>query len=630
MKQNWTIKNKKDDFVAICREQGITEVTARLLVNRGLTTKEERDAYLHPSFSCLPEASLLKNAQAAAKIIYENIQAGKKFRIIGDYDVDGITSVYILMRCLTAAGAVVDYRIPDRIKDGYGLNFDMVEEAIAAGIEVIVTCDNGIAAPEPISLAKQAGITVVLTDHHEVPVEETADGMKQKLPPADVIVNPKQEGETTPMTGICGAVVAFKVMQCLERLVNSAEADCSNRAPAEEVCGHSTTGLRKDVLLGMAGEAVNGSGAALTGNLLRTMIPYAAMATICDVMELRGENRVLVALGLEMVRNCSDIGLCALIEENQIVQENISSYHMGFVLGPCLNASGRLDVAVKGLQLLLEKDPAKAAEMAKEITELNRVRKEMTVKGLEKAKEIVLGEKELPPVLVVYLPECHESLAGIIAGRVREAFYRPTIILTDAEDGIKGSGRSIDGYHMFEALCECEDLLSKFGGHPKAAGMSLPKENMEEFRNRLITNCRLTEEDLTEKVSIDVVLPFGLVTEQVIEELHRLEPFGVGNEKPMFAERDVMLRRARILGKNANVLKLEAENAYGRQFDTMYFGDIGAFEEEVRSVYGQHELDLLYQGRPNKIKLHMIYYPDKNVFRDTVTLQAVMQYYKVV
>ena len=586
MKQNWTVKNKKDNFAEICREQGITEVTARLLVNRGLTTKQERDAYLHPSFSCLPNPKLLKNAEEAAERIAEGIKQKKKFRIIGDYDVDGIMSVYILYRCMAAAGAKVDYRIPDRIKDGYGLNEDMVQECIDAGVEIIVTCDNGIAAMEPIALAKKAGITVILTDHHEIPVAETENGFVKIMPAADIIVNPKQDGETTPMTGICGAVVAFKVMYCL----------------AEQI--------------------------GLSGTLLKAMVPYAAMATVCDVMELRGENRTMVALGLQLLRESSDIGINALIEENQIIKENISAYHMGFVLGPCLNASGRLDVAVKGLGLLLCDNPAEAAVQAKEITELNRTRKDMTANGVEEAKRQVLENDELPPVLVIYLPECHESLAGIIAGRIREAFYRPTIILTDAEEGIKGSARSIDGYHMYEKLCEVQDLLTKFGGHPKAAGMSLPKENLTEFKRRLIENSSLTESDLTEKVSIDIILPFGLVTEQVISELKRLEPFGVGNEKPLFAERNCKLRHARILGKNANVLKLNVENEYGQQFEVMYFGDIPAFEQEVSEKFGEAELNKLFQGRDNMIRMNMIYYPEINEFRDNKTLQAVMQYYK--
>lgn len=587
MKQNWTVKNKKDDFALICKEHSITEVTARLLVNRGLTTKQERDAFLHPSFSNFLEPEQLKNAEKAGKLVQKEIVAGKKIRIIGDYDVDGIMSVYVLYRTLCFVGANVDYRIPDRIKDGYGINRLMVEEAISDGVETIITCDNGISAIEPIRIAKEAGITVVLTDHHEVPTRETENGIEQYFPEADVIVNPKQVGETTPFTGICGAVVAYKVMLCLAKQME------------------------------------------ISIEFMKQMIPYVAMATVCDVMELQGENRTLVALGIQMLRECNDYGISALMEANQILRERISAYHMGFVLGPCLNASGRLDVAVKGLRLLLSQSEEEAKQLAEEIVKLNQTRKDMTAYGVEEAKRIVLEYKDLPPVLVVYLPNCHESLAGIIAGRIREKFYRPTIILTDAEDGCKGSGRSIDGYHMYEALCECEDLLTKFGGHPKAAGLSLPKENIEAFRQRLIDRCKLTEAELTEKVSIDVILPFGLVTEQVIEELELLEPFGVGNPKPLFAERKLKVHRARILGKNANVLKLEVENEYGRKFDTMYFGDIAEFEEDIVQTFGKEQLEKMYQGRENKVMFSMIYYPDKNEFRGTVTLQAVMQYYKI-
>ena len=357
----------------------------------------------------------------------------------------------------------------------------------------------------------------------------------------------------------------------------------------------------------------------LSKEFMEQMIPYAAMATVCDVMELQGENRTLVALGIQMLRQCNDYGMSALIEENQIVRERISAYHMGFVLGPCLNASGRLDVAVKGLRLLLSQSEEEAKQLAEEIVKLNQTRKDMTANGVEEAKRIILEYETLPPVLVVYLPDCHESLAGIIAGKIREQFYRPTIILTDAEDGCKGSGRSIDGYHMYEALCECSDLLTKFGGHPKAAGLSLPKENIEAFRQRLIECCKLTEEQLTEKVSIDVVLPFGLVTEQVIEELELLEPFGVGNEKPLFAERKLKVHRARILGKNANVLKLEVGNEYGRRFDTMYYGDILEFEEDIVQVFGKEQLERMYQGRENKVQVSMIYYPEKNeLFRPSI------------
>ncbi len=585
--QKWVVKNKKADFDAICREQNITEVTARLLVNRGLCTKEERDAYLHPSLLTLSKPEQLKNAKKAAEILKENIRSGKKIRIIGDYDVDGIISVYLLFCTLKKAGAVVDYRIPDRIRDGYGMNEEMVEEAVKDGIETLLTCDNGIAAMGPVQKAKEEGLCVILTDHHEVPTEETENGTKQKLPPADVIVNPKQEGETTPFPGICGAVVAYKVMLCLAEL----------------------TGISQE--------------------WMTSLLPYAALATVCDVMELCRENRTIVSIGLQKMRECEDYGINALIKENQLTKENLSGYHFGFVLGPCLNASGRLDTAEKGLALLLSETPEEAEKLAREVTELNNVRKAMTMQYVRECKERILKREELPPVLVEYLPECHESLAGIIAGRLREQFYRPVIVLTDAEDGCKGSGRSIDGYHMYEALCECKDLLTRFGGHPKAAGLSLPKENVEVFRERLISNCRLNKEQLCEKISIDIILPFGLVTERVIEELVLLEPYGMGNEKPLFAERNLKVRRAMILGKNANVLKLCVENEYGKQFDTLYFGDLDEFQQKVQEKYGEDEVRRMFQGRENTVRFSMIYYPDKNEFRGMVSLQAVMRSFRI-
>ena len=588
MGKNWVIKNKKGDFDAICREQGITEVTARLLVNRGIMTKEERDAYLHPSFANLHEAGLLKNAKAAATCLKEEIEQGNTIRIIGDYDVDGVVSVYILYRTLKAAGAKVDYRIPDRKKDGYGINTEMVKECIRDGIRVILTCDNGIAAMEPIAYARENNIKVVLTDHHEIPLFETEDGMEERMPEADIIVNPKQAGESTPYPKLCGAVVAYKVMLCLAEM----------------------TGLSQEFMKGF--------------------LPYAAMATVCDVMELCDENRSIVILGLQAMKQCNDVGICALLEENQLDKEHLSAYHFGFVLGPCLNASGRLDTAEKGLRLLLETDALKAAALAKEVTELNNIRKAMTQNYVQQARDYYESLEKLEPVLVHYIPECHESLTGIIAGRIREFFYRPTIVLTDGEEGCKGSGRSIDGYHMYEELCGCRELLTKFGGHPKAAGLSLPKENVEAFRQKLLSNCTLTEEQLCEKIAIDVVLPFGLVTEQVVEELKWLEPFGMGNEKPVFAERNLRVLQARILGKNANVLKLKLQNEYGKQFDTVFFGDISGFENELCRCYGAAELDKMYQGRENRVCFSMLYYPECNEFRGTITLQAVMQDYRFV
>lgn len=586
MKQNWTIKNKKDDFEAICREHHICEVTARLLVNRGLKSYAERDSFLHPSKKGMHPARLLKNAEAVAEVLALAIEEGEPVRIIGDYDVDGIVSVYILYKTLHKLGAHVDYRIPDRKKDGYGINLRMAEEAAADGIRVILTCDNGISAREPVRIAKEAGIKVLITDHHDIPMEEADGVQRQLLPEADFIVNPKQEGETYPYTGLCGAVVAYKVMCVLsERL--SASAD-----------------------------------------FMEQFLPYLAMATICDVMELTGENRTIAALGIAAMRQCTDFGICALIKANELEQEAVGTYHIGFILGPCLNASGRLDTALKGLSLLLSENAEKAERLAKETVQLNTERKDLTAKGVAEAIELAEEQEVLPRVLVLYLPKVHESLAGIIAGRVRERFYRPTIILTDAEDGVKGSGRSIEGYPMAAALAECSHLLTMFGGHPMAAGMSLPRENVERLREELNERCKLTEEELKEKVSIDVELPFGLVNEQMLSELKCLEPFGRGNPKPLFAERRLRVLRATVLGRNANVLKLQVENRYGRQFDAICFGNPEAFEEEAKECFGEEQVQRMFQGRENNICLSIIYYPEANEYRGNVTLQAVIQHFR--
>ncbi len=589
MKQNWTIKNKKDDFEAICKEHHICEVTARLLVNRGLKSYAERDSFLHPSIQGMHPAKLLKNAEAAGEMLSAAIKKGEAIRIIGDYDVDGIVSVYVLYKTLRRLGANVDYRIPDRKKDGYGINLQMAEEAAADGIRLILTCDNGISAREPVRFAKAANIKVLITDHHDIPMEEDTYGEKHPLlPEADLIVNPKQEGETYPYTGLCGAVVAYKVMCVL----------------AEQF-------LQKE-----------------SSSFMERFLPYLAMATICDVMELTGENRIIAALGMEAMRKSRDFGICALIQANELNQESIGAYHVGFILGPCLNASGRLLTALKGLSLLLSEDEEEARKLAEETVQLNSERKELTAKGLEEAIEMVEAQETLERVLVLYLPKVHESLAGIIAGRVRERFYRPTIILTDAEDGVKGSGRSVEGYPMAAALAECSHLLTMFGGHPMAAGMSLPRENVGRLRKELNERCMMTEEQLKEKVSIDILLPFGLVNEQMLSELKYLEPFGRGNPKPLFAEKSLRVLRAMVLGKNANVLKLQVENRYGKQFDVISFGTPETFEEEAKECFGEEQVQRMFQGRENNVCLSMIYYPDANEYRGTVTLQAVMQYWR--
>ncbi len=572
VKEKWVLKNKKGDFAAIAAEQGVSEIMARLLVNRDLDTKEKRDEFLHPSIRHLNSNGDLKNSEEAAGLLKEAVESGKKIRIIGDYDVDGITSTYILYHALKKLGACVSYRIPNRITDGYGINEEMVMDAAADGVDLILTCDNGISEYKTIEKAKALGLMVVLTDHHEVP----SDGEKQILPPADVVVNPHQEGETNTFKNYCGCVVAMKVLEKM-------------------------------------------------GVDIYDYLPYAAMATLCDVMNLTGENRVIVVLGLGKMRRCEDTGLCALIEACGLDKMNVNSYNIGFNIGPCLNASGRLDTAEKGLALLLEEDRSIAKKMAEELVALNNERKEMTRLGVEQAREIIALEEEqsgLSKVLVVYLPDCHESIAGIIAGRIREAYYRPTIILTDSENGLKGSGRSIPGYHMYEGLCEVSHLLDRFGGHPMAAGMSLPKENLEAFKNQLNDCCKLSDDELLEKVRIDMKLPFEYTNMQLIDEIERIAPTGNGNEKVIFAEKGLKPINARILGQNRNVLKFLVKNETGARFEGVCFGNVDEIVDEMTGIYGENEIRKLFRGQETKIKFSATYIPTVNEYQGMRSIQA--------
>ncbi len=588
MKQKWVIINKKGDIKAVAKEQGVSEIVARVLLNRDLDTKDKRDVYMHPSVCGLREPSLLKNAQKAAEILAAAAEANKSIRIVGDYDVDGITSTYVLYKVLSEKGARVTYRIPDRIADGYGINRNIVDEAIADGVELILTCDNGIAEYDTIAYARQQGMTVVLTDHHEVPVK---DG-KQVIPPADVVVNPKQESETSPFTGFCGCVVAMKVMQCM--------------------------------------------GADLT-----PLLPYAAMATLCDVMELKDENRVIVTLGLAELRKTRDTGLLALIRANNLEAASLSVYHIGFVIGPCLNASGRLDTAERALELLLSENEGEAAGMAAELVELNNARKAMTENGADRACMIVETvakrraeaagdsnwENYLDKVIVVNLSGCHESVVGIIAGRVREAYARPTFILTEAEagDGLKGSGRSTENYSMYEEMSKVADVFTRFGGHPMAAGLSMEKDRLAEFQRRINENCTLSGEDFYKKVRIDLKLPFENVTTELIDELRRLEPFGKGNERALFAEKDLRVDKAAVIGKNRSVLRLNLTNATGCRINAIYFGDIPAFIDKVNATFGYEECDKMFKGYGNNVKISSTYIPDINEYNGIVTLQAKLQ-----
>ncbi len=576
--ERWMIKNKRADFKQLAKQFGVSEVIARMMVNRGLESEADMQTYLRPDREQLHPAELLKDAQKAAVLLQRKIQEGRYIRIIGDYDVDGVVSTWILLTALRECGARVDYVIPDRIRDGYGINMEMVEAAVADGVDTILTCDNGIAAVEQTAYARANGLTVIITDHHDLP---------PVLPEADALVNPKQPDCTYPEKGLCGAVVAYKLTELLYQ---------------------RCTGRRTDA---------------------EKLLPFAAIATVCDVMDLTGENRAIVSIGLKELRCTTHPGLLALIQETKLVQEQLNAYHLGFVIGPCLNASGRLDSAVRGVKLL-EADVATAEGLAKELKELNDRRKDMTAKELEKAIALVDGsEWKDDKVLVVYLPECHESLAGIIAGRLREKYNRPAIVLTKAQEGVKGSARSIEVYHIFDKLSECADLLDRFGGHPMAAGLSLQEQNIEPLRRRLNERCGLTEEDLTVKVSIDIVLSLSYLSEALVQELELLEPFGKGNEKPVFAERNLKIRKMTPIGQTTRMFRFLVEDSYGTQLEAVYFGDADAMEAELIDRFGEQEVRRLYQGRGEQAAMSVIYYPAINEYMGVRKLQIVIQRYQL-
>lgn len=576
---NWFVAAKKADFNKIAREFDISPVLARLIRNRDVCGNEEIRKYLYGGTEDLYAPELLKGMDEAVAVIKKAIDEERKIRVIGDYDIDGVCATCILVRSFRSLGADVDMAIPHRIKDGYGLNDHLIERAAAEGIKLIVTCDNGIAAAEQIDLAHRLGMEVVVTDHHEVPFTGSeADGERIcHLPPAEAVVDPKQPGGTYPFPGICGAAVAWKLAWAL--------------------------GTDK--------------------GLLDMLLEPTAFATVGDVMELRDENRIFVKEGLRRMRRTSHPGLRALIEVNGLNMRELEAYHIGFVLGPCINASGRLESAALSLKLWLEEDYRKAVPMAAELKNLNDSRKAMTEMGVEQAVKLL---KKDDKVLVLYLPGCHESLAGIIAGRIRERYHKPSIILTDGEEGVKGSGRSIEGYDMFAELSACKDLFDKFGGHKMAAGLSLQKEKVSELRKRLNENCTLTDEDFMPKVHIDIALPLSYVSEGFIEELNLLEPFGTGNPKPVFAQRNVLLRCGRILGKNRNVAKFNALDSENIGHTLVYFGDVEELERFLSQKYGA-EAGRLFAGGTVSLPLTITYYPRLNEYGGRREIEFVITNY---
>ena len=564
--QIWMLQTKRADFDGIARQFGIDPVTARVIRNRGIEGRENIERYLYGDLDSLYSPWLLKDMRPAVDILKRKLKEGQKIRIVGDYDIDGVCSTYILYQALKRLGGNVDYAIPDRIKDGYGINESMIRAAAEDGINTILTCDNGISAFSQIQTAKEFGMTVIVTDHHEVP----ADGEREILPPADAVIDPKQRSCSYPFPEICGAVVAYKLVQAL----------------------YEESGVSREEWL--------------------ELLEFAAIATVGDVMKLQDENRMIVKYGLKKLGHTKNLGLKKLAEKTNLDLNSITAYHIGFVIGPCLNAGGRLQTAKLALSMLLAKDEETAEELAQELKDLNDMRKDMTEHWTAEAKVLADTQYRNDKVLVIFLPDCHESLAGIIAGRLREYCQKPAIVLTRSEEAVKGSGRSIESYHMFQKLSEVKDLMLKFGGHPMAAGLSLLEENIDEFRRELNERSGLTEEDFKAKLWIDVPMPIDYINERLVEELKILEPFGQGNEKPLFAQKQVRIRSCRVIGKNTNVVKLVLEGGSGMPMDGILFTDGIAFEEE----------------RAGRTVMDIIYYPEINEYNGNRNLQVVIRNYK--
>ena len=570
--ERWVLLRKGADFEAISKKFHISPRLASLIRNRDVIGDEAINQYLNGTIAELYDGMQMKGMPQAVEILTEKIRDREKIRVIGDYDCDGINATYILLEGLEKLGAKVDSDIPDRIKDGYGLNQHLIDRAHEDGIDTIITCDNGIAAAKEIEYGKALGMTIIVTDHHEVPYKENEAGRRYILPPADAVVDPRQEGCEYPFKGLCGAAVAYKLVEAL----------CE----------------------------ANGQDVADLDYLLENV----AIATVADVMDLTEENRILVKQGLEMLKRTSNLGLRALIQCIGLEGKKIQAYHIGFILAPCLNASGKLDTAKRALALLRAKTEREADMLAGDLKALNESRRDMTDRVVDEAmakveRTDIRGDK----VLVIYLPDCHESLAGLVAGRVRENYYRPVFVLTDSEDGVKGSGRSIESYSMYEELTGCGDFLTKFGGHPMAAGLSLDKENVEKFKRRLNDQCTLSEEELTEKVVIDMELPFAAITEHFIEELEYMEPFGKGNTKPVFAARGVAMQHVKIIGKNKNVAKATAIDAAGNRMEAICFHDAQEFAERCERNNG---------------KMSITFYPGINEFRGERQIQIVITHYR--
>lgn len=584
--EKWVVVQKGADFKGIARKFGISPVTARLIRNREVVGDAAIEKYINGSVKDLYDPHLLWEVEHCIDLLEEKIKEQRPIRIIGDYDIDGVMATYILYRGLQRCGAVVSTKIPNRMLDGYGINEHLIDEAYEDGMDTILTCDNGIAAITEIAHAKELGMTVLVTDHHEIPYTEENGTRCYLRSAADAIVNPKQQECSYPYKGLCGAAVAWKVIQLLYERWN---------IPAEEAYD---------------------------------FLEEVAFATVGDVMDLTDENRILVKEGLKRIHHTKNPGMRALILQNKLMPEQVSAYHIGFVLGPCVNASGRLETAQLALNLFLQTDELRASEIAEKLVELNAQRKEMTAEGVEEAKRVVEEGNAGDKVLVIYLPEVHESLAGIIAGRIREAYQKPTFVLTRAEDGVKGSGRSIEAYSMYEELCKCSRYFTKFGGHPMAAGISLKEEDVDAFRTAINQDCELTEADFIPKIKIDIAMPADYPSAELVRELAILEPFGKSNIKPQFADKNLAVTRAYVVGKNQNVLKLNVMTESGARVSAVYFGDITEWKTYYSRKYGAKEVEAAFFGQENKIRMSVVYYPEIDDYQGDLKIQLVIRNYQ--
>ncbi len=570
--QKWRVYSKKADFDAIGSRFNIDPVTARIIRNRDVTDMENVDMYLNGTLDSLHDPMMMKDMDKAVSVIASSIRDNKHIRIIGDYDIDGICSIYILFKGLKICGADVDYEVPDRITDGYGINENLIKQAYEAGVEVIITCDNGIAAASQIDYANELGMTVVITDHHDVPYEETDNGRRYIIPKAAAVVDPKQNDCRYPFKMLCGAGIAYKFIGCMVKEFQTGDS------------------------------------------IMPELLQFAAIATVGDIVDLLDENRIIVKEGLKLIANTGNYGLNALMAVTGVSRESINAYHIGFVLGPCLNASGRLDSAKRALKMLVTDDRAEAERHAGELKDLNEERKKLTSEAVDKAVDMVENSSlKDDKVLVIFLPDCHESIAGIVAGRIREKYYKPVIVLTRGEQEAKGSARSIESYNMFEKLSECKDLFTRFGGHPMAAGLSLPEENIPEFRSRINEHCNLSEEDLTETVWIDVPMPLEYINEKLILELGGLEPFGKANPKPVFADKNISIRNIRAIGKDKQYTRMTITKDSGIVIDAVGFFPC----TELETVYNKN-------GR-----ISCTYYPEINEFRDKKQIQVCVTGYRI-